>query len=148
MIHCCRNREQKKRIGRVIIYSCCMILYTCRAHRQALVITAVEREEKRKMQRYYYLCCIVLIGQFLRKPYHVMEEHTKKENTEIYSQCRAVRSGTVYMPCRTHGNGTAVTSAPSEIEEEDVVVLLPFVQFPLDNTLFLAPTYNTDSNMT
>ena len=44
MIQCWRNREQKKRMGRVIVYSCCMILYTCRAHRYALFITAVERE--------------------------------------------------------------------------------------------------------
>ena len=32
MIQGCTNREQKKRTGVVIIYSCCMILYTCRAH--------------------------------------------------------------------------------------------------------------------
>ena len=37
------------------------------------------------------------------KPWHVMQKHTKKENTEIYSYCRAVRLGTVYMPCCTHG---------------------------------------------
>ena len=33
MIQCCTNREQKKRTGGVVVYSCCMILYTWCAHR-------------------------------------------------------------------------------------------------------------------
>ena len=41
ILYCTEDREQKKRIGRVIMYSCCMILYTCRAHQQALFITVV-----------------------------------------------------------------------------------------------------------
>ena len=73
------------------------------------------------------------------KSYHVMQEHTKKENTEIYSYCRAVRLGTVYMPCRIHGKATATTTAVAEREEKCAVVLLSFVWFPLDNTLFIAP---------
>ena len=69
---------------------------------------------------------------FLQKPYHVMQEHIKKENTEIYSYCRAVRLGTVYMPCHTHGKATATVTAKRE--EEGTVELLSFVLFPLDNT--------------
>ena len=76
---------------------------------------------------------------FLRKPYHVMQEHIKKENTEIYSHCRAVQLGTVYMPCRNHGKATATATTSTKREVEGTVVLLPFVWCPLDNTLFIAP---------
>ena len=48
----------------------------------------------------------------------------------------------------THGMATATAAAPSKREDKDLVVLLPFVWFPLDDTLFIAPDmYNTDSNI-
>ena len=68
-----------------------------------------------------------------------MQEHTKKEKTEIYSYWCAVQLDTVYMPRRTHGKATAIVTASTERKEEGAVVLLSFVWFPLDNTLFIAP---------
>ena len=50
-----------------------------------------------------------------------------------------VRLGTVNMPCRTHGKATAIAPVSTESEEEGAVVLLSFIRFPLDNTLFIAP---------
>ena len=38
-------------------------------------------------------------------------------------------------------------SRSRKLEEDGVVVLLSFVWCPLDNTLFMAPTYNTDNDM-
>jgi len=47
-----------------------------------------------------------------------------------------------------HGEATATAAAPSEKEEEDVVELLPFVWFPLDDTFIITPDmYNTDINI-
>ena len=46
---------------------------------------------------------------------------------EIYSYCRAVRFGTVYMyTCRTHTKATATATAATEREEEGSVALLSF----------------------
>eukprot|EP00751_Fragilariopsis_kerguelensis_P006580 CAMPEP_0170782864 /NCGR_PEP_ID=MMETSP0733-20121128/15157_1 /TAXON_ID=186038 /ORGANISM="Fragilariopsis kerguelensis, Strain L26-C5" /LENGTH=75 /DNA_ID=CAMNT_0011127393 /DNA_START=51 /DNA_END=275 /DNA_ORIENTATION=- len=43
---------------------------------------------------------------------------------------------------------TATAAVPSEREDKDLVVLLPFVWFPLDDTLFIAPDMNnTDNNI-
>ena len=40
---------------------------------------------------------------------------------------------------RTHGETTATVTASAEREEEGAVVLVSFVWFPLDNTLFITP---------
>ena len=52
--------------------------------------------------------------------------------------CRT-RLGTVYGTCRTHWKETATATASTESEEEGAVLLLLFLWFPLDNTLFIAP---------
>ena len=38
--------------------------------------------------------------------------------------------------CRTNGKTTATATVVVEREDEDVVVLLSFIWFPFDNTLF------------
>ena len=43
---------------------------------------------------------------------------------------------------RTHGEATVTAAALSEREEKDEVVVIPFIWFPSDNTLFIAPAYN------
>jgi len=46
---------------------------------------------------------------------------------------------TVLYTRRTHGKATATVTTSTEREEEGTVVLLSFLWFPLDNTLFITP---------
>ena len=53
----------------------------------------------------------------------------------------AVPNRVLYTRC-TNGEVTVTGAAPSEREEKDEV--LPFIWFPSDDTLFIAPAYNTE----
>jgi len=71
---------------------------------------------------------------FIRLTNHLIQEQTKKEKTEIYCLlCIAVPSRFLLYEEAT------VTAAAVEREDEGVLVLLSFIWFPLDNTLFIAP---------
>ena len=73
------------------------------------------------------------------EPNHLIQEHQKKEMTEIYCLlCIAMPSRFLLYLCRVHEEAT-VTAAVVEREDEGVLVLLSFVQFQLDKTLFVAP---------
>ena len=50
----------------------------------------------------------------------------------------AVPDWVLYTRC-THGVATVTAAAPSEREDKDEVVVLPFIWFPSDDTLFIAP---------
>ena len=51
--------------------------------------------------------------------------------------------------CNTIGYTTATAAAATEREGKDIEVLLAFIRFPWDNTLFIAPDiHNTESDMT
>ena len=49
----------------------------------------------------------------------------------------AVPDRVLYTRC-THGEATVTAAAPSEREDKDEVVVLPFIWFPSGNILFIA----------
>ena len=59
-------------------------------------------------------------------------QRRKRERFIVY--CRV---GTVKLPY--HREATATTASSSEREADDIVILLSFIWFPSDNTLFIAP---------